>query len=353
MLDRAELWNTVEAIEKRKDAQLARELNIALPRELKPDQRLRLIRTYVREQFVALRMVADLAIHDDGTNHNPHAHVMLPLRQVTAWGFRSVKTREWNSREMLKHWREQWAVYANDALARAGHDIRIDHRTLKIQGINREPTIHEGPKARELAAKNYTAPKSRVRYRQGWRHRAWYRDYRLTDGGYSRVAYNRQIKLQNMRLQRLSRIARAAYASASAEPPLKAMSSQIYLAHRVVWTAQIRAQKSSAWLAKLQSSDRQRNSSGVPKSLAHWFAARRQKKKLGGLMDDARRQVVHYRAQAAFAQREIRALEAAKRDYSSQLRALKIRRDLRVPQRFRRLVNRSPGRELSSRSHQR
>lgn len=298
-------------------------------------------------------MVADLAIHDDATNHNPHAHVMLPLRQVTAWGFRPVKTREWNSRNMLKHWREQWAVYANNALAHAGHDARVDHRTLKAQGIDRKPTIHEGPKARENASKNYITPKSRVRYRQGWRHRSWYRDYRLTDQGLSRIAYNRQIKLHNMRRQRLGRFARAAYAAASAEPPLKAMSSQIYLTRRAVWTAQLRAQKSSAWLSKLQSSDRQRDFWGVPKSLAHWFAARGYQKKRSAMMAEARRHIARYRVQEAVGRREIRVLEAEKRDYLAQLRAIRIKRASRALQHVRCPAKRSPGRELSSRSLQR
>lgn len=197
--DRDVLWNSVHALEGRNDSQLAREVEIALPRELSPDERLDVVRSYVSEMFVAEGMVADLAIHDDGTNHNPHAHVMLTLRQATAWGFKKSKTREWNSAATLTYWREQWAAYANRALERAGHAARIDHRTLEAQGIDRQPTIHEGPAARRIAAKSLTVPSSGVRRVRGWQRRGRTVVYDLFDQGRSRVAYNRQIELRRGR----------------------------------------------------------------------------------------------------------------------------------------------------------
>lgn len=141
MAGREKLWNAVEANEKRKDAQLAREFNFALPRELTLEQNIELARDFVKETFVKQGMVADLAIHNDkqpdGQLH-PHAHVMLTMREVTADGF-GKKVRQWNDKAMLLNWREEWAEVANKHLALYGHDIRIDHRTLAEQSIPLEP----------------------------------------------------------------------------------------------------------------------------------------------------------------------------------------------------------------------
>ncbi len=134
-LDRPALWNAVEAIERRKDAQLAREVQLALPRELDADRQIALLRGFVRDEFVARGMVADFSLHDhtgsDG-QPQPHAHVMLTMRSVDETGF-GLKVREWNSDELLVHWRKQWAEQANAQLADAGEEARIDHRTLAAQ----------------------------------------------------------------------------------------------------------------------------------------------------------------------------------------------------------------------------
>lgn len=135
--NRSTLWNAVEAGEKRKDAQLAREIEVGLPVELSNDQQLELMRAFVRREFVAKGMIADLAIHRDDAN-NPHAHVMLTLRRVNASGFGS-KERSWNDRAHLMAWRQSWAELTNQHLAQAGHDIRIDHRTLNEQGSELTP----------------------------------------------------------------------------------------------------------------------------------------------------------------------------------------------------------------------
>lgn len=143
-LDRSELWNRVEAGEKRKDAQLAREIEISLPRELSADQCIDLVRSYVRTEFVHKGMIADFAIHrpsaSDG-GEQPHAHIMLTMRSLDGDGF-GKKDRSWNGDDLLVHWREAWSVAANAALAEAGQEARIDHRSLKEQGIVREPTPH-------------------------------------------------------------------------------------------------------------------------------------------------------------------------------------------------------------------
>lgn len=144
---RAELWNRVELAEKRKDAQVARELNIALPAELTAQQRLDLIRRYVNKNFVSQGMVADVCLHapgrgDDAKNH--HAHVMLTTRTLDGDGF-GPKAREWNSVAMLESWRKSWADMANEALADAGHDARIDHRSHEARGLTEVPGQHYGP----------------------------------------------------------------------------------------------------------------------------------------------------------------------------------------------------------------
>lgn len=147
MLDREKLWNYVEKIEKRKDAQLAREIQFALPRELSKEQNIELAKEFVREEFVAKGMVADLCVHGGkGGNgeEQPHAHVMLSLREVTEKGF-GLKERSWNAKENLMLWRESWAEHANKYLAMNGIDKRIDHRSLEVQGIELEPQKKLGP----------------------------------------------------------------------------------------------------------------------------------------------------------------------------------------------------------------
>jgi len=144
--DRAQLWNTVELTEKRKDAQLAREIELSLPREVSHEQRVELVRSFVKEQFVNRGMIADMAIHcpkaSDGKDQ-PHAHIMLTLRplKLDGSGFGN-KERAWNDHSLLEHWREQWATAVNQALADADSAARIDHRTLKAQGIPRDPLPH-------------------------------------------------------------------------------------------------------------------------------------------------------------------------------------------------------------------
>jgi Ti-type conjugative transfer relaxase TraA len=135
--DRQSLWNAVEKVETRKDAQLAREIEIGLPVELSKDQQVALLRNFAKDTFVCQGMVADVSLHLDNEK-NPHAHVMLTTRSISPDGF-GLKQRDWNARTELLSWREGWANTANEHLARAGLDIRIDHRTLEAQGIDLEP----------------------------------------------------------------------------------------------------------------------------------------------------------------------------------------------------------------------
>jgi hypothetical protein len=152
MRDRAQLWNAVEAAERRKDAQLAREIQLSLPHELDQAQRKALLLDFVQEQFVGKGMIADIAIHApnaEGDQRNHHAHVMLTMRELTGEGFGN-KARDWNSPDQLAQWREQWAHHQNRTLERYGHAARVDHRSFEAQGVDRAPTQHLGPTASDM-----------------------------------------------------------------------------------------------------------------------------------------------------------------------------------------------------------
>ena len=164
--DRATLWNTVEQAEKRKDAQLARELELALPAELSLAENRELLRGFLHTECVRHGMVADIAIHQPprgGDGRNLHAHVLLTLRHLQADGF-GRKATEWNppmgknrngqafvqDTAPLVHLRKRWAECANHALEHAGQEQRLDHRSLQAQSLERVPQIHHGPKVTAL-----------------------------------------------------------------------------------------------------------------------------------------------------------------------------------------------------------
>jgi Ti-type conjugative transfer relaxase TraA len=159
---RSTLWNEVEATERRKDAQLAREMEFAIPRELPRAEAIRLARDFVREQFVDQGMVADLNVHwdvgEDG-GLKPHAHVMLTMRQVTPAGF-GPKVREWNVTGLYEGVRQRWAELANEYLAEHGHDVRIDHRSYAEQGIALVPQHKIGPAGARRAARGEDAERA-------------------------------------------------------------------------------------------------------------------------------------------------------------------------------------------------
>jgi len=148
--DRETLWNACEAIERRKDSCVARELEVALPRELSLDANIALATGFVLEQLVSRGIVADVAIHQgparDGGD-NVHAHILFTTRPVLkdGSGF-GKKDRGLERRETLAQWRESWQDHVNHALADAGETARIDHRTLARQGSARtpEPTLNRG-----------------------------------------------------------------------------------------------------------------------------------------------------------------------------------------------------------------
>ena len=146
--DRASLWNYVELAETRKDAQVAREIEVALPRELTPAARIELVRGFVHDEFVSKGMIADICHHAPDAE-NPHAHILLTTRVLDGQGF-GKKAREWNSKPQLEAWRSAWAEHANRALAAAHSHERIDSRSNADRGIDARPTVHLGPQAAAL-----------------------------------------------------------------------------------------------------------------------------------------------------------------------------------------------------------
>jgi len=157
--DRERLWNDVEAFEVRKDAQLAREVEFALPREMTQAQGIELARDFVQAEFVDQGMIADLNVHWDMAEDGmpkPHAHVMLTMRSVEENGF-GQKVRDWNRTEMVERWRERWAELANERLAELDIDARIDHRSLEAQGIALEPQSQIGAPAQRIAGEGIEA----------------------------------------------------------------------------------------------------------------------------------------------------------------------------------------------------
>jgi Ti-type conjugative transfer relaxase TraA len=158
-VDREKLWNAVEAAEKRKDAQLSREVEFAIPREMNKSQGIALARDFVKTEFVDKGMIADLNVHWDigkDGQAKPHAHVMLTMREVGKDGF-GAKVREWNKAELVEQWRERWAEHVNQRLAELDIDARVDHRSLEAQGIKLEPQDKIGPAASRMGERGLEA----------------------------------------------------------------------------------------------------------------------------------------------------------------------------------------------------
>lgn len=238
--DRETLWNEVQTAECQKNAQLAREIEIAFPKEFDRDLQMICARNFIEENFVSKGMIADWALHDKGDG-NPHAHIMLTVRgldpdgkwmkkqksvfansrdkdgvpvydpslpsydpknkEATAkyripdldengsqkvrirkgkgceklWIRISIPANDWNDRSKAEEWRASWAVCCNRYLE---IDNQIDHRSYKRQGIEQEPTVHEGITARKMEKKGKAAErceinrniKSRNRFLDGLRN---------------------------------------------------------------------------------------------------------------------------------------------------------------------------------------
>ena len=177
---RSVIWNAVEQIEKAKNSQLAREIELALPAELTLEQNISLVREYVIKHFVSVGMCGDVCVHDRN-NGNPHAHVMLTMRPLEPdgeWGgkqkkeyifdrrgekiydpqkkqykCRSVPSTDWNEQTKAEEWRAGWADACNTFLERQELPKRVDHRSYERQGIEQVPTVHMGVAATQMERK--------------------------------------------------------------------------------------------------------------------------------------------------------------------------------------------------------
>ena len=186
--DRSTLWNSVELYEKAGNAQLAREIDAALPIELSREEQIRLVREYCSSQFVSRGMCVDYAIHDTDSG-NPHCHIMLtmrPLDERGTWAAKSKKEYDldengerirlpssrykthkvdltgWNDKDNTLLWRKAWADYTNDFLERNGSPERIDHRSNAERGIDELPTVHMGVAACQMEKKGIATEKGEL-----------------------------------------------------------------------------------------------------------------------------------------------------------------------------------------------
>lgn len=191
--DRETLWNAVHKVEKQKNAQLWREIEVALPKEFDRETQIAVVREYVKP-LVDSGMCADWSLHDKGDG-NPHAHIMLTMRPIKAngeWGEKekkayaldekgqkipvidkatgeqkigargrkmwqrvTVQANDWNDTSKAEEWRAAWAKCCNEHL---DSDKHIDNRSYKRQGVDLEPTIHEGYAARKIASEGFISP---------------------------------------------------------------------------------------------------------------------------------------------------------------------------------------------------
>ena len=180
--DRSALWNAAEASEKRKDARVAREIEIALPHELTAAQRLELTRDFAQGLAQRYGVAVDFAIHaphQDSNVLNHHAHIMLTTRKVleigpdAPHGLGEKSELELENRklealglptthEQVRDIRMAWEERANEHLARAGLDIRIDHRSHRERGLEIEPTQHMGVHATQMQRRGKDVSRSRM-----------------------------------------------------------------------------------------------------------------------------------------------------------------------------------------------
>ena len=148
-----QLWNTVEAGEKRVDAQLAREFILAVPPELSSEAQFQTAVDWAKKELVTSGMIAEVSLHHSKTGKNPHVHILCTMRKLEGDKFSAKKVREWNDVGLLFKQRESWADAVNDALEKAGRDERVDHRSLKDRGIDRVPEPKIGVAAMAMKRK--------------------------------------------------------------------------------------------------------------------------------------------------------------------------------------------------------
>ena len=160
--DPERLWNTVEHGEKRKDAQLAREFVLAVPYELPADVQFQTAVDWAQKELVASGMVAEVSLHHPRSGKNQHVHILCTMRKLDGDKFSAKKSTEWNDVALLVHQRESWANAVNAALEKAGRPERVDHRSLKERGIDRDPEPKIGVSATAMKRRGVEADPERV-----------------------------------------------------------------------------------------------------------------------------------------------------------------------------------------------
>ena len=251
-LSRSELWNMAEQAEKRKDAKVAREYEIALPAELPREAQRALALKFAQELADRYHIAADVALHAPdrkGDERNIHAHILTTTRRITENGVLADKTRELDVKttaaQHVTAIRELWADIANAELARHGRDERIDHRTLKAQGIDREPQIHVGVHATAMERRG-------VETEKGARNREIQaRNTELTEVQRAIDEHNRHIAEYRMEAQ-----TKAKQAVSPSQKPVEAIKTpetEIYTPEQVIAAKKVlndAKERHAAWLKK-------------------------------------------------------------------------------------------------------
>lgn len=187
--DRSVLWNSVEKIENSRTAQLAREIEIALPNELPRDEQINMVHDYCSD-FADAGMCVDFSVHaPQKEQENVHAHILLTLRPIQpngewgakcrkeydlddrgqripdgkgGWKNHRVNTTDWNDPTKAEQWRSAWADLVNQTMERNGLSERVDHRSYIRQGIAQIPTIHMGVAASQMEQRGIVTEKGNI-----------------------------------------------------------------------------------------------------------------------------------------------------------------------------------------------
>lgn len=174
--ERLTLWNAAEAAEKRKDGRVAREIEVSLPHELSSKQQLALTQSFAQSLANQYGVAVDFAIHrahGKGDARNQHAHLMMTTRQVGISGLEEKSKLELEnkklqslglatSHEQLRSIRIAWEELSNEQLARAGLELRIDHRSHQDCGLEIEPTQHLGVQATQMERRGQQISRTRL-----------------------------------------------------------------------------------------------------------------------------------------------------------------------------------------------
>ncbi len=165
----AEAWFRAQEQGERKNARMSDRFIGALPRELAPEQCIAAVEKFCRD-VTQDRVPWHFALHleldqRDQPDWNPHAHIIFRDRDIETnrrflYTSAGPKERAHLLAKGAPFWttsafREKWSAEMNHALERAGHDARVDHRSLKEQGIDRDPQIHIGPASQNAARKGH------------------------------------------------------------------------------------------------------------------------------------------------------------------------------------------------------